>query len=368
MKKFLNLFILLFLFCLGCARFKTKNLTPHIEFSLSIGKDINNIKIIQTSDYFFEIPSEYFIKDKFLYLVDIFNFRVLKVGKKDKIILKFGEKYQEEKISEINLFNTNFSGLKFNNDLFKFVEPGQIYIDNKNNIFVENVLSSITEEHRYNAYSIILKFDSRGKPLEIYGKKISKEGNIYPFEELDHFSVDINDNLFVVEKRENEWKIYKFSSPDKIIGLFTSSSLLSNIKIPKDEKAVIENVDHSFTGDFIIAGVSFYKNKYQFIKTDFYKISFSGKIERLFSLKNEEYNFILLNNSDIIYLWKTDEKSKKYEKIVLRLLNLKGKVVLIKNLKLRRSEAKWFNIKVQKNDIITGINLSHNCFNIVVWE
>lgn len=368
MKRIIILSIALLFLYSACARFKIKKLSPHIEFSIPIGEKIDNVKVIQSSDYFFEIPSEYFVKEKFLYLVDIFNFRVLKFNKKNQIILNFGEKYNDKEVNEFNLFSTNFNGIPFGQNLFKFVEPGQICVDNRNNILVENILISVTEEHKYNAFSIILKFDQNGKPMEIYGKRITSEGNIYPFEEMDHFSVDLNNNLFVFEKKDKIWKVYKFSKPDKLLALFNSTMFIKKIKIDKNEKAVIENIDHSFTGNFLIVGVTIYKNDYQFVRSEFYKAYFTGTIEKLFTLKSEEYNFILVNNSDIIYLWKTEEKNEEEEKILLRLLNLKGKIIANKVLKLKRTKARWFNIKVQKNDVVAGINLSNNLFNIVLWE
>lgn len=368
MKRIIILITGLFFLYISCARFKIKKLSPHIEFSIPIGEKINNVKVIQSSDYFFEIPSEYFVKEKFLYLVDIFNFRVLKLNRKNQLILNFGERYNEKEINEFNLFSTNFNGIPISQNLFNFLEPGQIYVDNKNNILVENILVSITEEHKYNAFSIILKFDKNGNPINVYGKRITPEGNIYPFEEMDHFSVDLNDNLFVFEKKDNNiWKVYKFSKPDRLLALFDSAMFIKKLKIDKEEKAVIENIDHSFTGNFLIVGVTIYKNDYQFVRSEFYKVYFTGAIEKLFTLKSEEYNFILVNNSDIIYLWKTEEKTRE-EKILLRLLNLKGKIIANKVLELKRTKARWFNIKVQKNDIIAGINLSNKLFNIVLWE
>ncbi len=370
MKKIiLAVFIISTILFSHCSKYKVNKLSPHTKFHLTIGNKKDDVKIINISDYFFETPSEYFIKNRTLFLIDSFNYRILKVDKKNNISSIFGEMFPENKLDKLNITASNSSELPFDSDLFKFVEPGQIYIDRNNSILVENILSSINEEHKYNAYSLILKFDENGKPLEIYGEYVSSENRIYPFKYLDHFSVDTHNNLFVFEKIDNNWIVFKFETPQKRLNQILTSSIIEKISKPNEnDNLVIENIDHNSTGDFLIAGINFYNKDYKFSKTVFYRINFSGTFSQLFTIKDEDYNFFLVNNSDIIYLWKTVEQDNGEEKIILALINLRGEIIEKEKIELKRDGNKWFNIKIEKDDTISGIQIKNKELNIVSWE
>ncbi|MBN1898748.1 MAG: hypothetical protein JW827_08225 [Spirochaetes bacterium] len=364
MKKILLSLLVISILLLACARFRTMKTASHVEFSLPLDK--NGVKVIQSSDHFFEIPSQYFIKDRFLYLVDLYNFRIIKVKRKGDIQLSFGEENKNPVSYDYVLKSSNFSGLKLNDDIFKFIQPNQILVDSKDNILVENVLSSTTEEHEYNAYSLILQYDKTGAPVFVYGRKINS-GYIFPFQELDHFAFDRNDHLFVFEKSEYEWKIYKFSQPDRIESFLASSSFITNVPSEEKEQVKIEGIDNSYSGDFLVAAINFYRENFEYLRTEFYRISLEGQLTRLFTVKDEEYSFIILDHSDIIYMWRTVERSRE-DYILLRLFSLKGRIIINKMITMDRDRGKWFDIRIHKNNKISGINLNNNLFNIMVWE
>jgi len=351
-------YIIIFSIFLSCTRFIP--LQPTTKFSLPICEQTNCIKILQSENFLFEIPSEYFIKKSYLYISDSINYRILKINKKNEILLNITSKTQ-------NISDEIFSlPLKNNENLFKTFQPGKIVIDNNENIFVENMLASVDEEHQDIYYSIILKFDESGKPLKIIGSKISNN-LIFPFNSIDKFSFDKENNLFVIEKKENNWNVYKFNENNELITNISFNLILDKIKISTNNKIIIENLDHTADGNYLIAGINFYENDFKFLRTEFWKIGFNFEMKKIFTIKDENLSFVLVNNSDLIYLVKTESSSKE-EKIIFEIFNLKGRRVANKIIKIKIEDGKWFDTKIQKDNLITSIKIENNQFNIIEWK
>lgn len=364
------IFIIFILFLSGCSK-KTR-LNYRKAFCLPINTEKNSIKIIKSSDFFFEIPSAYKINDNHLYIIDKFNNRMLKYNKKNNLVLKITNTQKRDITLVYKGSNRILQPLYISERLYSFRELGNMHLKN-DYIYMESILMRKEEEDRINSLSLILKYDKDGAPVDIIGTRLKRSNKIFPFRNLEKFSIDEQDNIFIYLKTEEYWRIIKLNENNKTVYKFNSVDFLKKINIipdkKKKEKVIIENIDNSKKGDFLIAAVTYYKNEIEFQKNVFYRIDLeTDDIVELFSLSNEEYNFVLVDNFNRLYLWETEEARKDIEYIVIRLYNLSGKSIVNYAMSLDRKEAQWFSIKLQKNGKISGINIKDNKFNVVEWK
>lgn len=354
---------------LSCGKFRKLRLAYSTKFSLPINGREDSLKILNTSDFFFDAPSSYYIKSKNLYIIDKFNNRILQYNKRNKMVLKI----TNEQKNDINLvfFGSNqvLQPFTLNNDLFSFRDLGNIFV-NDEYIYCESVLMKKGKEHPINAFSIILKYNLKGEPVNVIGLK-KGQNKIYPFSNLIKFSVDKKQNMFIYSKQDENWQVLKLDSNFNIIYKFRSYDLLQNYDFKKKEKEkiVIENIDNSINGDFLLIACTYFKNEIEFQKMIFYRIDIAtGKVIKLFKVSDENFNFVLLDNSNLVYLWASESLRNNKEGITIRIFNLAGKIIANYYIKLNRSEAQWFDIKMQKDRLISGINIAGNKFNVVEWK
>ncbi len=368
--KYLRVILIIFILFLSGCSLKTR-LTYKIVFSLPINIEDNGLKIIKSSDFFFEVPSAYLIRDNYLYIIDKFNNRMLKYNKKNDVILKITNSQKKGITLVYKGSNHILQPLYVNEKLFGFRELGNIYVK-KDNIYLESILMR-QEEDRINSLSLILKYDKHGIPVHIIGNRLRRSNKIFPFRNLEKFLVDKQGNIFIYLKTEEYWRVIKLNENYKTVYRFNSVDFLKKISIipdeKKKEKVIIENIENSFKGDFLVVAVTYYKNEIEFQKIILYRIDIeTDNITELFTMSNEQYIFVLVDNFNRIYIWETKEPRKDVEYITLRLYNLAGRSVVYYGMKLDRKEAQWFNIKLQKDGKVTGINIRENKFNVVVWK
>lgn len=361
------LICLLFL-CIGCAKFQKVKLNYKVKFSLPINQDSGSIKILKTSNYFFEIPSSYFIYDSNLYIVDKFNNRIMGYDDDDTVLVISNRSAVQ--LTPVHAGSNRILQPFINNaSLFSFHELGSVWV-NKDAVFVESIIDSKEEEGLKHSYSFILKYNKEGKPLQAFGLRRANN-KVYPFFNIVKFTVDNKNNLFIYSKHDDNWQIFKLDQNGKVLFNFNSFILMqSNAFLSiKGEKAVIENIDNSYNGDFLILGIAYYKADVKYQKSIYYKYDInSKKIEKLFNINNESFHFVHLNNNDLLYFWETEQGKKHNENIIYRIYNLSGRLVIRYYIELNRQEKNWFNIRLQKEGLITGANIDDDKFNIVVWK
>jgi len=370
MNQFRIISLITVLFFFSCSR--KSRLDYKTVYSLPVNSSPDSIKIIKSSDLFYEIPSSYVIYNKHLYIADKFNNRIMKYNRKNESILKISN----EKKIDINLVykgsNRILQPLLMNEKLFSFKELNNLYIKN-DYIYAESVLMRLEEEDRISSLSLILKYNEKGEPKSIIGNRTGPSNKIFPFRNMEKFSVDKNNNIFVYMKNEDNWWVFKLDSAYRKIYRFNSIDFLKKTGIiinkKKKERYVIENIDNSENGDFLIIGLLHYKEETDFLKTIYYKVDIQTDIiKKLFILPDEKYNFVLLDNQNRIYIWETEDPEKHKENIVLRLFSLTGKSIINYAIRLDSEEVQWFSIKLQKDGVISGINLKNCKFNVVVWK
>ncbi len=367
------IFLLIITLFSKCSNFNYIKLTPEIKFSIPYSSSYtkNKIRVIKNSDYFYQIPDKYIIKDNILYLVDKFNFRILLINKNNKIIKRIN--FSTNKIefpfiyTDTNYYNLSYILKKDREKLFEFLWGGNLKLDKNNNIYIENILTDKDEEHKVNNYSIILKFNFTGTPEKIISLKENKD-KIFPFVNLENFDFDKKNRLFVFLKYDENWRVLRYNITNNNAFEFNLNNFLTNISKGKDEKVIIENIDFTANGKSLIISINKFKNNNQYEKTIFYILNEDGHFKKLFNNKFMEYNFLGVSYNDLIYLGTTLETKNEKERIIFKILNMSGKTVINKLIELNRKNAKWFNISLQKDNLISGINLKANKFNVVVWK
>ena len=369
--KYLKIILLLLILLLSCSRYRKIKLTFRTLFSLPINVGNDSIKMLNSSGLYSEIPSAYQIRDNDLYIIDKFNNRVLQYNKKKGLvsIISNGKK------NDIRLVfagsNRILQPFHYNERLFGFNDLRSIWVS-KENIYIESILMAGDEEDPICTYSFILKYKKDGTPVKIIGNRLRRSNRIYPLMNCVKFSTDKSNNLFIYLKNDEQWNVKKLNRDHRTVSRFNSDEfLLKNMKPDrkKKEKVIIENIDHSADGNFLIMAVTHFKEEIKFQKNIFYKIEIeSGKTEKLFAINYENYNFILMDNTDKIYMWETGKTGKNIENIILRLYNTGGNPIKNYAIKLDRRKVHWFDIKIQKDKKITGINITDNRFNVVEWK
>ncbi len=371
--KHLKIILLTVVFLLSaCGRFRKIPLISRINFSLPINAKNNGIKILKSSGPVFEIPSLYQVNDNNLYIIDKFNNRMLKYNKKNSLILAISNTKKNKVRLVYTGSNQVLRPLHISKKLFSFHELGALWV-NKENIYLESILKEKNEESKIKGRSLILKFDKDGAPLDIIGTRIKRSNQIIPFPNMVKFTVDESNNLFVYLKEDNHTRVLKLNEDHKIIYRFNSSVFFQKNKIKPDKKTkeniIIDNIDNSYAGNFLVLTLTYFKDEIKFQKTVFYKVDIStGNSSELFIINNENYNFILIDNSNLVYLWETENIKKNKENIILRLYNIDGRSVINYTMKLNRDKEQWFDIKIQKDKKITGINIKDNKYNVAMWK
>ena len=357
----------------GCSKFRKNKLSYRKAFSIPINKDqTNNININKISDFFFEIPTTCKIYNKDLYLIDNYNNKVLKYNDNNELTLTISNKMK--KIIDLVYTGSNriLQPLHIHNRLFSFNDLGSIQISRRY-IYLENIIFKTDEGKKAASQSLILRYDPEGMPDNLIGLRMKKSNKIYPLRNLEKFSVDKNDNTFVYLKDEEHWRVRKFNTNNKTLFRFSSYTFFQEEELLPDksvnEKIVIENIDNSFDGQILVLSVAYFNNEIEFRKVVYYKVDIqSGQSARLFTIRNERLNYVLLDDKNRIYMWETKGDKNNIEYITIRLYNLKGKAILNYLIKLDRADIQWFDIKIQKDKLITGVNIQDNKFNVVVWE
>ncbi len=371
--KHLKIILLTVVFLLSaCGRFRKIPLISRMNFSLPINAKNNGIKILKSSGPVFEIPSLYQVNDNNLYIIDKFNNRMLKYNKKNSLILAISNTKKNKVRLVYTGSNQVLRPLHISKKLFSFHELGALWV-NKENIYLESILKEKNEESKIKGRSLILKFDKDGAPLDIIGTRIKRSNQIIPFPNMVKFTVDESNNLFVYLKEDNHTRVLKLNEDHKIIYRFNSSVFFQKNKIKPDKKTkeniIIDNIDNSYAGNFLVLTLTYFKDEIKFQKTVFYKVDIStGNSSELFTINNENYNFILIDNSNLVYLWETENIKKNKENIILRLYNIDGRSVINYTMKLNRDKEQWFDIKIQKDKKITGINIKDNKYNVAMWK
>ena len=371
--KHLKIILLTVVFLLSaCGRFRKIPLISRMNFSLPINAKNNGIKILKSSGPVFEIPSLYQVNDNNLYIIDKFNNRMLKYNKKNSLILAISNTKKNKVRLVYTGSNQVLRPLHISKKLFSFHELGALWV-NKENIYLESILKEKNEESKIKGRSLILKFDKDGAPLDIIGTRKKRSNQIIPFPNMVKFTVDESNNLFVYLKEDNHTRVLKLNEDHKIIYRFNSSVFFQKNKIKPDKKTkeniIIDNIDNSYAGNFLVLTLTYFKDEIKFQKTVFYKVDIStGNSSELFTINNENYNFILIDNSNLVYLWETENIKKNKENIILRLYNIDGRSVINYTMKLNRDKEQWFDIKIQKDKKITGINIKDNKYNVAMWK
>ena len=371
--KHLKIILLTVVFLLSaCGRFRKIPLISRINFSLPINAKNNGIKILKSSGPVFEIPSLYQVNDNNLYIIDKFNNRMLKYNKKNSLILAISNTKKNKVRLVYTGSNQVLRPLHISKKLFSFHELGALWV-NKENIYLESILKEKNEESKIKGRSLILKFDKDGAPLDIIGTRIKRSNQIIPFPNMVKFTVDQSNNLFAYLQNDDHTQVLKLNEDHKIIYRFNSSVFFQKNKIKPDKKTkeniIIDNIDNSYAGNFLVLTLTYFKDEIKFQKTVFYKVDIStGNSSELFIINNENYNFILIDNSNLVYLWETENIKKNKENIILRLYNIDGRSVINYTMKLNRDKEQWFDIKIQKDKKITGINIKDNKYNVAMWK
>ncbi len=371
--KYLKIILLTAVFLLpACGRFRKIPLISRMNFSIPVNAGYDSIKVPESFEPVPEIPSLYKVNDNNLYIIDKFNTRMLKYNKKNSLMLAISNT-KKNKIRLVYTGSNNLlQPLYISKKLFSFHELGALWI-NKENIYLESILITKNEESKIKGRSLILKFDKDGTPLDIIGTRIKRSNQIIPFPNMVKFTVDQSNNLFAYLQNDDHTQVLKLNEDHKIIYRFNSSVFFRENKIKPDkktkEKIIIDNIDNSAKGNFLILALAYFKDEIKFQKTVFYKVDTkTGKTSELFIVNNENYNFILIDNSNLIYLWETENIKKNKENIILRLYNTEGRSVINYTMKLNRAKEQWFDIKIQKDKKITGINIKDNKYNVAMWK
>lgn len=340
------------------------------KFKLPINDKSDSIKIVKTSDIFFKVPTSYCIEDNNLYIIDKFNNRILQYNKKNKLITAISNKRK----NTINLVYTGSNNIlqpfDLSDDLFSFKDLDKININN-DNIYVESIIMEKLKGASYDFFSFILKYNKKGKPLDVIGMKYGKN-RIYPFFNMVKYSIDNDQNIFVYSKNDEDWTVLKLDSKShSIIYKFDSISFFQTNEIPKKgkETIVVEYVDNFKNGDTLLIVLSYYKNEIEYQKTLLYKLDIkNGILEKLFKINDEKLNLVFFDNEEFVSFWETESVKNDKENIILRVYDLSGNLKSNSLIVLDRSKAQWLNINFQADQIISGINIKNNKLNVVVWK
>jgi hypothetical protein len=372
MKYIKIAFLSMILLAAACSKYKKIQLAFRTAFSLPVNKGEESVKVLRSSGIFCEIPSAYQIKDDCLYIIDKYNNRMIQYNNKNSPVSMISN----TKKNTVNLFfagsNRILQPLYYSEKLFSFRELGNLQVNEKN-IYLESILMRKDKEQPVSCYSFILKYTANGEPVDIIGNRQRRSNRIYPFLNMVKFSVDTNNDIFVYMLYDENWHVLKLNKGQRTVFRFFSKDFLlkNNIKPDKkkNEKIIIESIDNSADGNYLITAVTHFREEIKFQTTQFYRTEIkSGNTEKIFAINNENYNFILIDNSDRIYLWETEKAKKFTENIVLRLYSTSGDLIKNYSIKLNRKKTQWFDIKIHKDKKITGINMKDNKYNVVVWK
>ncbi|MBU1077664.1 MAG: hypothetical protein KKH98_10250, partial [Spirochaetes bacterium] len=371
--KYLKIiFFMILVMLVSCGRFRKVHLTERVRFTLPVSGE-NSVQVIRSSEFFIEAPSSYYLKKNKLYIINRFNNTVLEYNKKNEIVMKLTNKNTLEINPVLSGSNQVLQPFSASRDLFSFRELDKILVSD-NAIYLESILQKNDVENQINAYSLILKYDLNGEMSSVIGSpavSYSNSNKFYPFVNLVKFSIDDQDNIFVYSKIDENWEIVKLDKEHNLIYRFRSYDLLQKFDFKKkeNEKIVLENIDNSKDGTFLIFAVTYFKDEVRFKRTVFYRLDIAtDKITRLFRINDENLNFVYLDNSHLLYLWETEEMKNNKETVIMRIYTLSGRLITNYYLRLDRSKAQWFGISMQKDRIISGINIIEDKLNVVEWK
>jgi len=369
MKKLFLVTLLFFILFFFSHCLKKIKLSYTIRFSFPLNSKKSYIKIKKVSDYHYQIPSEYKIVNKKLYIVDKITNKLFVFDKKNNLITVISNKLKKTITLQFVGSNKKLLPLPLNNRLYTFNEIGKMFVKEPY-IYIENIILREENDNNIYSYSLILKYSNNGKPLQIIGNWITKSNKIYPFYNLEKFTVDISNNIFTYQKIDDFWRVLKISPHRKTLYKFYSTDFFkrNNLLPTKKGKIIIENIDNSEKGDFLIVALAYFKKEIEFQKLIFYKVDLQNKDTKLFTLYNANDNFINIDKQNKITIWETKKVKKNFEYINLKKFNIYGHLINSFYIKLNRSKTYWFDIKVQKDGKITGINIENNKFNIVEWR
>ena len=282
MKKIFLIGLIIITLLVKCSNFNYKTLHSKIKFSIpySMKSEKDKLKIIKNSDYFYQIPDKFFFKNEYLFLVDKYNNRILKINEDNKIEQDIKLLFDENE--NIHLYiDTNQNKLYLSKREIEIIKKnifsGRIKVNNKNEIFLENILIENNEEDSdINNYSVILKYNNSGVLENLLS--LSKEKNkIFPFKDLENFDFDRNNNIFFILKTDLNWKVLKYDISIKKISEFHINKFLSELSKNKDESLVIDNIDFTSDGNNLILAVSVFEKEVIYKRTIFYKLNINNE-------------------------------------------------------------------------------------------
>ena len=236
---FCKSFYILFLFIsLSCSNMKDKSKIVPI-FSFDIGYDEKELGLVNEVIHQEQKNINYCYSNGFYFISDRINNKILKVTESGEILLTIFNKINYPVIAE-NTGNTDNNQTSDVDYLILYSEynlmsPGLISADNEKNIFIINsnpdykkLKNNVVED------KIILKFNPNG----ILEFELGRNGiNTEPFGYIISMKNDVDNNLVIIEKMNDGFQIYKFSSQGTLI--LKSTITLKNIPLLKNEISYI---------------------------------------------------------------------------------------------------------------------------------
>ncbi|MDD5066057.1 MAG: hypothetical protein PHF84_03315, partial [bacterium] len=174
----------------------------------------------------------------------------------------------------------------------------------------------------------------------------------------------------IYTKTDQSWWVRKVGKENKTLYDFSSDLILTNRALEKEvgQMLFLEDMDNSQDGTSLLLVMGYYKKEMSFIKNVYYQLDIkSGTLEKLFTFKNEKYNFMIMDNSGLVYMARTLE-DEDTETMVVSLYNLKGSLVRNYLVRFDRKEAQWLNFNIQKDRIFAGLCIQDNKLNLMRWR
>ena len=219
----------------GCGKSRIVELKKEHLFSLSIGKDEEQIGVLRESNGRFVGPAHVLFRNGFFFTVDTVNHKIIKTTTPGDVILTIadGEMLNNENDSVLRTRQRTF---------YNFNQIGVIEVDNENNIYVEDMFlektevetvidifsiddESVEEEKEYEEkyMSYILVFDRLGRFVHCIGENgVGSE----PFYYLYDIEIDNNGCLVVMTGNDewNTWAYHRFNQMGEALEKYTLTS------------------------------------------------------------------------------------------------------------------------------------------------
>lgn len=357
--------LILVLLFFSCIDYQIQNLEPKLISKIEIGDGIEKINASLVNNAILNIPNYIPIQNNRIYISDFINSRI-KIFKLDgSLDLIYGNK-KEEKYKVIYQ---------------KFNKLGILEISEDQEVYIQNFLSSKTEEQKKELYSLDTsgKFDTKEKEfipsyiihIDQKGKQISILGqngrNTEPFRYIENIYSFKKNKIFVYHKSAEQMKLSLYID-DKLVKSLTEEKIEVLKKDKQDYILKLDKMIPNFSNEYALVSITYLgKSDKRFKFRRIYKFDLEAITEPIL-LKEiiypSEVLFYSKRNEDFI-IWETEEESNS---VKLKIHDKNGNHISNQRFEFDSLRINWRETFMDAKENLYSIKIESNKLEIYNWN